>query len=123
MWVFISPTSHAFLTISSGQVPSLSYSQATGRISFSAKSCAISRRFFCSSFRVKSTTLFLLEKKGRASPVQVVARRQIDWSVNVVPRSVPSVTPASTCPGRRSLGQGDPGQDDAADDRHRRHQH
>src|SRR3954452_7389179 len=54
-WVFMSPTSQAFLMISSGQVPSLSYSQATGRISFSAKECASSRRSFCSSVRVKST--------------------------------------------------------------------
>src|SRR3712207_7151494 len=38
-----------------GQVPSLSYSQATLRISFSAKLCASSRRSFCSSVRVKST--------------------------------------------------------------------
>ena len=42
--------------ISCGQVLSLSYSQATGRISFSAKSCAISRMLFCSSVSVKSTT-------------------------------------------------------------------
>ena len=41
--------------ISSGQVPSLSYSHATGRISFSAKSWAISRMFSCSSVSVKST--------------------------------------------------------------------
>ena len=54
-WVFISPTSQALLMISWGQVPSLSYSHATGRISFSAKSCAMSRRFFCSSVSVKST--------------------------------------------------------------------
>ena len=57
MWVFISPTSQAFSMISWGQVPSLSYSQATLRISFSAKLCAISRRSFCSSVRVKSTTV------------------------------------------------------------------
>ena len=37
-------------------MPSLSYSQATLRISFSAKLCASSRRSFCSSVRVKSTT-------------------------------------------------------------------
>ena len=60
MWVFISPTSWAFSMTSWGQVPSLSYSQATGRISFSAKSCASSRRFFCSSVSVKSTTGFVL---------------------------------------------------------------
>src|SRR5947209_1473190 len=57
-WLFINPSSHAFSRISPGQVPSLSYSQATGRISFSAKSCAISRMLFCSSVRVKSTTVF-----------------------------------------------------------------
>src|SRR5690349_19807065 len=56
MWEFIRPSSHAFSMISAGQVPSLSYSQATGRISFSAKSCAISRSAFCSSVSVKSTT-------------------------------------------------------------------
>ena len=39
-----------------GQVPSLSYSQATLRMSFSAKLCASSRRSFCSSVRVRSTT-------------------------------------------------------------------
>ncbi len=49
--------------ISCGQVPSLSYSQATGRISFSANSCAISRMLFCSSVSVKSTTVdFSLRK-------------------------------------------------------------
>ncbi len=56
-WVFMRPTSHAFSMISWGQVPSLSYSQATLRISFSAKLCASSRRSFCSSVRVKSTTV------------------------------------------------------------------
>ena len=56
MWVFIRPTSQAFSMISWGQVPSLSYSQATLRMSFSAKLCASSRRSFCSSVRVKSTT-------------------------------------------------------------------
>ena len=56
-WPFIRPSSQAFSMISPGQVPSLSYSQATGRISFSANSCAISRMFFCSSVSVKSTTL------------------------------------------------------------------
>src|SRR3954451_3836175 len=50
------PSSHALRRTSSGQVPSLSYSQATGRISFSAKLWASSRRSFCSSVRVRSTT-------------------------------------------------------------------
>ena len=59
-WVFISPTSQALSMISCGQVPSLSYSQATLRISFSAKLCASSRRSFCSSVRVKSTAQGLL---------------------------------------------------------------
>jgi hypothetical protein len=54
MWTFISPTSHAFLMMSWGKVESRSYSQATGRISFAAKSWARSRRSFCSSVRVKS---------------------------------------------------------------------
>ena len=65
----MSPTSHALRRTSSGQVPSLSYSQATGRISLTAKSCAISRSAFCSSVSVKSTTLGSLQF-------------QIDWSVN-----------------------------------------
>ena len=60
MWAFISPSSQAFSRIACGQVPSLSYSQATGRISFSAKSCAISRRAICSSVSVKSTISELL---------------------------------------------------------------
>jgi hypothetical protein len=58
-WVFIRPTSWALRMTSMGQVPSRSYSQATGRISFSAKSCASSRRAFCSSVSVKSTTALL----------------------------------------------------------------
>src|SRR5882762_8413003 len=57
MWEFINPSSQAFSMISCGHVPSLSYSQATGRISPAAKSCAISRRAFCSSVSVKSTIL------------------------------------------------------------------
>src|SRR5215217_1055661 len=68
VWTFIRPSSHALRRMSSGQVPSRSYSQATGRISFSAKSCAISRRAFCSSVSVKSTIGF--------------SSSQIDWSVN-----------------------------------------
>ena len=56
MWVFINPTSQALSITSWGQVPSLSCSQATLRISFSAKLWASSRRSFCSSVRVKSTT-------------------------------------------------------------------
>src|SRR3954452_21766542 len=70
--VFINPTSCAFWKTSIGQVPSLSYSQATERISFSAKSWASSRRFFCSSVSVKSTTSCLLEQgkaHGRTGPV------------------------------------------------------
>ena len=55
------PTSWAFSMISCGQVESLSYSQATGRISLAAKSCASSRSAFCSSVRVKSTTVFSLQ--------------------------------------------------------------
>src|ERR1700749_3315187 len=41
-WLFINPSSQALSRISPGQVASRSYSHATGRISFSAKSCAIS---------------------------------------------------------------------------------
>ena len=74
--MFISPSSQALSRTSSGQVPSLSYSQATGRISFSAKSCAISRSAFCSSVSVKSTTVRQLHS-------------QIDWSVNNVGRGYP----------------------------------
>jgi hypothetical protein len=54
-WEFISPTSQAWLMICSGQVASRSYSHATGRISFSAKSCASSRMFRCCSVSVKSS--------------------------------------------------------------------
>ena len=50
------PTSCAFSMISCGHVASRSYSHATDRISFSAKLCASSRRSFCSSVRVRSTT-------------------------------------------------------------------
>src|SRR3954451_10823196 len=56
MWLFIRPSSHACLTISVGKVESLSSSQATGRISFPAKSWASWRMSFCSSESVKSTT-------------------------------------------------------------------
>ena len=64
--------------ISCGQVPSLSYSQATGRISFSAKSCAISRMLFCSSVSVKSTTVDLLLDPGAVglSRVRIPAQRE-----------------------------------------------
>src|SRR5205809_3096638 len=57
MCEFIRPSSQAFSRTSCGHEPSLSYSQATGRISFAAKSCAISRSAFCSSVSVKSTTV------------------------------------------------------------------
>ena len=60
--------------MSCGQVPSLSYSQATGRISLTAKSCAISRRFFCSSVSVKSTILVLsygLERAKSGPPPRI----------------------------------------------------
>ncbi len=57
MWLFIRPMSQAFWMMSAGQVPSLSYSHATGRISFAAKSCAISRSAFCSFVSVNSTIL------------------------------------------------------------------
>src|SRR3954469_5673162 len=65
MWEFIRPSSQAFSRISCGHVPSRSYSQATGRISFTAKSCAISRSAFCSSVSVKSTTVWLLGESVR----------------------------------------------------------
>ena len=68
--------------MSCGQVPSLSYSQATGRISLSAKSCAISRRFFCSSVSVKSTTVLVSLKRWVRGVVEHAPARQIDWSVN-----------------------------------------
>src|SRR5215211_7653084 len=80
MWEFISPTSHAFCTISCGKVESLSRSQATRRISFSAKSWARSRMSFCSSVRLKSTTLL-------AAPwPRAVLGRPIDSSVNPLAR-------------------------------------
>ena len=77
----MSPTSHALRRTSSGQVPSRSYSQATGRISFSAKSCAISRSAFCSSVSVKSTTVSLhsrLTGQSTSSLDRVPHTR--DWS-------------------------------------------
>src|SRR4051794_16399769 len=77
MWVFISPTSWAFSMISCGQVPSLSYSQATGRISFSAKSWASSRRFFCSSVSVKSTTSLSPWNKRSARRIAAARRRRL----------------------------------------------
>ena len=67
---FMRPTSWAFSMIACGQIESLSYSQATGRISLTAKSCASSRSAFCSSVSVKSTMV---------SPCQA-----IDWSVNLM---------------------------------------
>src|SRR3712207_5829738 len=79
-WVFISPSSQALSMMSWGQVPSLSYSQATGRISFSANSWARSRRFFCSSVSVKSTMV----KKG--SPGE--GGELVDSPVNFAPRRV-----------------------------------
>src|SRR5215204_2149667 len=60
MWLFIRPSSQACLMISVGKVESLSSSQATGRISFSAKSWASCRMSFCSSVSVKSTTWLML---------------------------------------------------------------
>src|SRR3954451_9112784 len=67
-WEFIRPSSQAFSRICWGQVPSLSNSQATGRISFSAKSCAMSRSAFCSSVSVKSTTVLLLRLTSQSTP-------------------------------------------------------
>src|SRR5918994_1122021 len=61
-----------FFLISSGQVPSRSNSQATARISFSAKSCAISRSAFCSSVSVKSTTIRLSRLTGQSTADQRV---------------------------------------------------
>src|SRR3954452_10884714 len=81
-WVFMRPTSHALLMTSCGQVPSLSYSQATGRISFSAKLCANSRMSFCSSVSEKSTTGAPCSQRGRAAASPEVRRRLIDSSVN-----------------------------------------
>src|SRR3954449_3322140 len=77
MWLFIRPSSHACLTISVGKVESLSSSQATGRISFSAKSWASWRMSFCSSESVKSTTA--------DAPL-------IDSSVNDLPRRLQQET-------------------------------
>src|SRR4051812_12423761 len=68
MWEFISPSSQPFWRTSAGQSPSLSYSQALGRISLAAKSCAISRNAFCSSVSVKSTTCCSLKSGLRGSP-------------------------------------------------------
>src|SRR3954452_9525101 len=94
-WVFIRPTSWALSMMSCGQSPSLSYSHATGRISFSAKSCAMSRRFFCSSVRVKSTTWDQISL-------------QIDWSVNALRMRIPASTLAEHQPyGHEAQGDGE----------------
>src|SRR3954447_13773448 len=85
MWVFIRPTSQAFWMMSPGQSPSLSNSQATGRISFSAKLCASSRMSFCSSVSVKSTTGAPCSQRRRATASPEV-RRLIDSSVNAAVR-------------------------------------
>src|SRR5215212_2424854 len=76
MWEFIRPSSQAFCRTGAGQSPSLSNSQATGRISLAAKSCAISRSAFCSSVSVKSTT------SAPSDHFRRVRRDTIDWSVN-----------------------------------------
>ena len=67
MWLFISPSSQDFSSTSAGHEACSSCSQATGRISFAAKSCAISRRAFCSSVSVKSTTAAFLLVKAETS--------------------------------------------------------
>src|SRR3954451_17422610 len=89
MWVFMRPTSQAFSRTSWGHVPSLSYSQATGRISFSAKLCASSRMSFCSSVSVKSTTGAPCSQRGRAAASPEVRRQLIDSSVNVGAKGTP----------------------------------
>src|SRR3954470_15626180 len=83
--------------IACGHVPSLSYSQATGRISLVAKSCASSRSAFCSSVTVKSTTAALLS--GR------LTGQSID------------VEPESTAPGDACVNLGDHGAYGLADER------
>src|ERR1700729_4248725 len=90
MWVFIRPTSQAFSMMSCGQVPSLSYSQATGRISFSAKSWAISRRFFCSSVSVKSTMVWCSPRTDagfRLTSQSIVASKGSEGPLSLVPRA------------------------------------
>jgi hypothetical protein len=82
----MSPTSQAFSMMSCGQVPSLSYSQALGRISFSAKSCASSRNAFCSSVSVKSTTVSLVSLQFSAGPLGVRDARLTGQSILSTPR-------------------------------------
>src|SRR3954453_12165761 len=98
MWVFMRPTSHAFSRTSWGHVPSLSYSQATGRISFSAKLCASSRMSFCSSVSVKSTTGAPCSQRGRGGASPEVLRQLIDSSVNVRPQAYPQQADKSRTP-------------------------
>src|SRR5215217_1111245 len=81
--MFMRPSSQALRRTSSGHVPSRSYSQATGRISLTAKSCAISRSALCSSVSVKSTI----------GGVQL--QFQIDWSINSA-TSIPSTASLGT---------------------------
>src|SRR6266849_5690190 len=62
------PIACAFLMMSQGTVPFLSYSRATGRISRSANSCAVFWRSLCSSVRSNSTIVPAPPLHGTMSP-------------------------------------------------------
>ena len=79
VWMFMSPTSHALRRTSSGQVPSRSYSAATGRISRSAKSWASSRSAFVSSDSRKSTMHVSSEPGGRLTRQSIVTDGAHEW--------------------------------------------
>ena len=107
--------------ISCGQVPSLSYSQATLRISFSAKLCASSRRSFCSSVSVKST--------ASGAPLRALEESRLtDQSITtaegylIYPEGVPSLTASLLPRGLQRRGDPDrrPGRDPDRRDRLRR---
>ena len=70
---FMSPTSCAFATTSTGCFITTSYSAAFGRISFSANSRASARSSFCSSVRAKEmpSSTFSTVATGRSAPLVV----------------------------------------------------
>src|SRR3954469_14252188 len=97
----MSPTSWALSMMSWGQVPSLSYSHATGRISFSAKSWASSRRAFCSSVSVKSTIEVLLENRCAHAGRTRVSQRRLTGQSMTTPEIV-AEDPAASSTARRT---------------------
>ena len=88
--------------ISLGKVESLSSSRATGRISFSAKSWASWRMSFCSSVRVKSTTVLrLLERDACARLIDSSVQRCLDQGTAGLASRRPSARGAESVTKRR----------------------